>query len=115
MLIKFSRIHRNRNFAMFSTHALLRVTQEKDLLRGAQETQGRRLEKIIISSHSEGLSNFHDYQTSIDTSIALYSVFHINEFLMDHTENHISVQLFHAMLIDIIKNKETNGILADPI
>ena len=90
-------------------------TQQKDHLRGAQETQGRRLEKIIISSHSEGLSNFHDYQTSIDTSIALYSVFHINEFLMDHTENHISVQLFHAMLIDLSKNKETDGFLADPI
>ena len=90
-------------------------TQQKDHLRGAQETQGRRLEKINISSHSEGLSNFHDYQTSIDTSIALYSVFHINEFLMDHTENHISVQLFHAMLIDLSKNKETDGILAAPI
>ena len=54
-------------------------------------------------------------QTSTDTSIALYSVFHINEFLMDHTENHISVQLFHAMLIDRDKNKETDGFLADPI
>ena len=106
-----SKVHRSLNFVMFSKY-ILRGTQEIYLLRGAPETQGRNSKSHFISSSFTWFVCFLIIEKTYKSIARRVFVFHVHEFLMEHTENHILFYSIHAILFDpnsIRRSQEFSG------
>lgn len=99
IFIMLSKIHRSLNFVMFSNY-ILRGTQEIYLLRGAPETQGRDLKTQFISSNFTWILCFLIIEKTYKSIARRVFVFHVHEFLIEHTEHHVMFHSNYAILPD---------------
>ena len=97
--IMLSKIHSSYNFVMFSNY-IIRGIQEMDLLRGAPETQGRNLKTHLISSKFTGILCFLIIGKTYKSIAQQVFVFHVHEFLMEHTETHVLFHSIYVILLD---------------